>query len=474
MTSSRRIRPSLSVPATVLAALATVALALPAAAAALPAPTLLMATGGTGDSKVTAPASPLYSLDPATGATLATTGSTGYAITGLAQDPTTGILYGVSNKKSPIAPLTLLTINPTTGAATQVGPLGPGENRIADIAFNSAGQLYGWDESGVQADVLASIDKATGTVTQIGENELSTWGSGLSFDPSDTLWFFGLGEEGPFFTVDTATGKATERGKLVPLDDKKKPISAAAWDCAGSTLNGILGSEGEGPYNLLTINTASGLLTNKGTTVFGADGLEWYCPLAFEFAKPKVTISGGKTLSLGVLRGPRIRGAASVSFATKAGSAKAGQDFVAASGPLTFGNRGSEAAVSVRIKKNPKAGQSRSFKVVLSGPSADGTVGTPITVTIKPPPPGKPKIKGPASTTDSTPTFKLSSKVLPARFRCKLDKGKFKGCGKNGKKGKKFTTPPLSPGAHKLTVQVVNGAGKKSKPLKKSFTVLLP
>jgi hypothetical protein len=61
---------------------------------------------------------------------------------------------------------------------------------------------------------------------------------------------------------------------------------------------------------------------------------------------------------------------------------------------------------------------------------------------------------------------------LPARFRCKLDRGKFRGCGKNSKKGKKFKTPALKPGQHKLVVQVVNGAGLKSKPAKKTFTVL--
>src|SRR6188472_116299 len=92
-------------------------------AIALPAPTLFMTTGGTGESGKTAPPSELWRVDPASGST-ASAGNTGFAITGLAQDPTTGILYGVSNNKSPISPKTLLTINPATGAATAVGPLG--------------------------------------------------------------------------------------------------------------------------------------------------------------------------------------------------------------------------------------------------------------------------------------------------------------------------------------------------------------
>lgn len=82
------------------------------------------------------------------------------------------------------------------------------------------------------------------------------------------------------------------------------------------------------------------------------------------------------------------------------------------------------------------------------------------------------KVKGPKKTTSQRPVFKLKSNQLPARFRCKLDKGKYKGCGKNSKKGKKYKTPKLEPGKHKLVVQVVNDAGKKSKPAKKTFTVL--
>jgi hypothetical protein len=466
-----RFPTSLSARAIAISALLAIFAVLPSAALALPAPTLFVATGGTGNSSVTAPPSPLYKIDPGNGATLATVGNTGYAITGLAQDPTSGILYGVSNNKSPLVPRALITIDPATGAAALVGQLSPGENRIADISFNSFGQLYGWNESG---DILSSIDKATGTVTKIGKNELSTYGSGLSFDRNDTLWFFGLGELEPFHTLNTATGVATPAGKLTAVDNKSRPISAAAWDCARTTLYGILSTEGEAPYKLLNINTTSGLLTNLGTTVFGADAVEWYCPLAFEFAKPAITTTGGKTISIGVLRGPLIKGAASVSFATKAGSAKAGQDFVATSGPLAFANNVGEGTISLRVKKNPKAGSNRKLTVLLSGPSAGGTTGAALTVTIKPGKPAAPSVKGPAVVIGDSATFKLRAKQLPARFRCKLDGGKFKACGKNTKKGRKFTTTGLTFGPHTLTVQVVNGAGKKSKPEKKVFAVLLP
>jgi len=458
------------VPALVLAGL----LALPAFAAALPQPTLLMTTGGSGNKKETV-ASDLYSVDPATAAT-ASRGGTGFAITGLAQDPTTGILYGVSNAKSPIAPKTLLTIDPATGGATQVGPLGL---IIADISFDSQGRLFGWSE---ENDQLASIDKTTGAATEIGSNEIGTYGSGSAFDINDTYWLFpegeggglsGSEEEGGYFTIDTATGKPTFRGKLTPLDENRSSISAAAFDCARTSVFATVNNFGEPPANLVTIDTATGALANKGTLPNGADGLEWYCPLAFEFTTPTIKVAAKKqTLTIPIVRGPRIKGAASVNFATVPGSAKSGADFAAAAGTLGFANNLSQGALTIGIKGNPKAGKNVKFQVALSSPAAGGTVGAPVQVTILAAKPKPAKIKGPKQTSAERVVFKLRSAQLPARFRCKLDKGKFKGCGKNGKKGKKYKTPALEPGKHKLVVQVVNGAGKKSKPVKKLFTVL--
>ncbi|MDQ3725855.1 MAG: hypothetical protein M3335_08225 [Actinomycetota bacterium] len=464
-----------------LASLAVSALLLaPAAASALPTPTLFLTTGGTGEgpgSSKVAPPSELWRIDPATGAATSA-GNTGFAITGLAQDPTTGILYGVSNIKSPIAPLTLLMLNPATGAATVVGPLGT-ERKIADISFNSSGELFGWwDEP---EDNLVRIDKATGAVTKIGDANISTYGSGSAFDRNDTLWLLGDGEgdptppagSGEYWTIDTTTGVPTSRGFLTPLTENEASLGAAAYDCARTTLYAALNNYGEPPAHLLTVDTTTGTLTNKGLTVTAADGLEWYCPLAFEFNSGPIKVAAkSQTLSLPVVRGPRIKGAANVNFTTVPGSAKSGRDFVPAAGTLAFANNVADASLPVTIKRDPKAGKNRKFQIVLSAPSAGGTVGTPLLVTILAAKPKPAKVKGPKRTSAERPVFKLRSAQLPARFRCKLDKGKFKGCGKNSKKGKKYKTPELDPGKHKLVVQVVNGAGKKSKPVRKVFTVL--
>jgi hypothetical protein len=466
---------SLSIRA-VLATLVALALVLAAAApaSALPAPTLFMTTGGTGDSSKVALPSELWRVDPNSGAAVSV-GNTGFGITGLAQDPTTGILYAVSNNKSPIAPRTLLMLNPANGAATQIGPLGL---IIADITFNSSGQLFGWSEEG---DNLASIDKLTGVATEFIVDELSTYGSASAFDINDTYWFLGDGEgeakvpnnEGEYHTIDTATGKATSRGRFTPIDANRSAISAAAFDCARTTLYATINNYGEPPANLVTVDTTNATLTNKGLTVTGADGLEWFCPLAFEFGSAPIKVQAkAQTLSIPIIRGPRIKGAASVNVATVNGTAQAGRDFTGVAGPLAFANNATSTTISLPIKGDPKAGSDRQFQVVLSGPSADGTVGAPLTVTILASKPKPAKVKGPKKTSAERVVFKLRSSQLPARFRCKLDKGKFKGCGKASKKAKKYKTPKLEPGKHKLVVQVVNGAGKKSKPVKKVFTVL--
>jgi hypothetical protein len=472
----RSPRPSLLRPLVAALAATVALLALPAIAAALPQPTLFATTGGGGNSGAVSPPSNLYRVDPANGA-MTPLGNTGYAITGLAQDPTTGILYGVSNNNSPIAPRTLLTIDPATGATTQVGPLGL---IIADITFDSQGRLFGWSE---EEDNLASIDKTTGVATEFAANDLSTYGSGSAFDINDTYWLFGEGEggggpssgtAGGYHTIDTLTGKATFRGTLTPvLDANESPVSSAAFDCARTTLYATIQNYGKPPAYLTTIDTATGAVTNKGVTTTGADGLEWYCPLAFEFGSGPIKVAAkSQTLTLPVVRGPRIKGAASVNFATVPGSAQVGRDFVAAAGTLAFPNNVAGSSVAVTVKRDPKAGKNRKFQISLGTPSAGGTVGAPLQVTILAAKPQRAKIKGPKKTSAERPVFRLRAKQLPARFRCKLDKGKFKGCGKNSKKGKKFKTPKLDPGKHKLVVQVVNGAGKKSKPAKKVFTVL--
>ena len=64
----------------------------------------------------------LYVLDPASGAVTATAGEIGFAVTGLAVHPITGVMYGSTGNAGPTNPKSLIVIDKTTGKGTLVGP----------------------------------------------------------------------------------------------------------------------------------------------------------------------------------------------------------------------------------------------------------------------------------------------------------------------------------------------------------------
>lgn len=223
-------------------------------------------------------ASNLYSVDSSTG-TATAIGPTGVALTGLAVDPTTGIMYGATTPNSPVSPLSLVTINTTTGAATLVGSfaLQVGGSAIADLAFNASGQLYGWEEG---PDDLASINKSTGAATVVGPSGFSTAGDGESFDSNGVLWDMSKGETGALWNVNTTTGAVTTVATLSNSPNGSGDMNAATFGCDGATLWAIDGGDhGAGsPSWLVTVNTSTGVMTSHGhSNINNLDGLTWKC-----------------------------------------------------------------------------------------------------------------------------------------------------------------------------------------------------
>jgi hypothetical protein len=285
--SSLARRPIRALAAAAGALLVTAALCAPAASAA---PVLYGATGVTDTD--TLPPSNLYTINPDTGATTSV-GSIGKAITGLAVDGTSGTLYGVTaGVQLAGTERQLLTINPATGASTVVGSLGV--NEIEDIAFSALGQLYGWNETG---DDLVSIDKSTGAVTKVGESGLGvTFGDGLAFDRNGQLWGLLDGDFGHVFGINPTSGAATPGVRVTNSPNKTGAgINAASFACDGLSLYGVVNDFG-GAANLVTLDLATGVLTNKGSSVNALDALAWGgCP-----PPPQTTPSGTvpATLSL--------------------------------------------------------------------------------------------------------------------------------------------------------------------------------
>lgn len=207
--------------------------------------------------------STLYTINTTTGAATPI-GAIGFSITGLAFDPTTGILYGATSRLEPSGFLGLVTINPLTGAGTAVGLYGTGSETMADISFDSNGNLFGFLEP--SSDDLYSINKSTGAATLVGNSPGSAI-TGLAFDNSDVLYHESAGT----LNILSAT-----TGLLVTTVGSAGILVGMGMDFdASNTLFAIekLGSGSTGARNLVTVNTSTGAATLIGSTQAGLDAL---------------------------------------------------------------------------------------------------------------------------------------------------------------------------------------------------------
>jgi len=217
----------------------------------------------------------LYKLNPANGALLQDIGPTNIAgtnvgITGLAFHPSTQVLYGSTSNKAAIRQL--VTIDPLTAQVTAIGPLNiPGGATMADIAFDSAGNLYGVS-AGLSAD-LYSINIATGAATRIGAaNVGAPVGGGISINSS------GIAYSSPtdvlFGTFDRNTGAFNFiNNPGLPLG-AGSAYSAFAFNPANNLLYGVnLNTNSPFQARLVTLNTSTGAATDLGATVTALDAI---------------------------------------------------------------------------------------------------------------------------------------------------------------------------------------------------------
>ena len=241
------------------------------APAQVPAPVLYGADGGNFEEE-----SSLYKVNPATGAKTETIGDIGFAVTGLAFDPTTGDLYGVTASGDASGVGFLIKIDVQTGQGTAIGPVfSDCDSPVQDITFTTTGQLFGWTKNCAGDDRLVQINKATGKGTALGASGLaSSDGNGLSADPDDnTLWLTPDDAAGDYGTVNATTGVYTSQGTLTgATGDATDNVNALAWTCDGETL---FGSVRDG--FLISINTATDTVTVLGHGDPQQDALAWDC-----------------------------------------------------------------------------------------------------------------------------------------------------------------------------------------------------
>jgi Right handed beta helix region len=182
---------------------------------------------------------------------------------GLAKHPQTGQLFALltlSSLECDIGPCAreLVTIDPATGTATDVGNTG---DAFAGLAFSSAGTLYGVTGDGAVApETLYTLNTANAAKTLVGTLGNGDSGEAIAFNPDNGLIYHASGRKTRIFeTINPSTLSITN----VPLSGVVYLEGAALtyWQSQGVFL--MIDTPPGFPPNLLRI-TPSGVVSCVG------------------------------------------------------------------------------------------------------------------------------------------------------------------------------------------------------------------
>ena len=187
-----------------------------------------------------------------------------------------GVLFGAAvdeiNKDGIIITTgIIITIDPNTGAETQVGTLQSGYVTALEFGANPVDSLYGIYQAPDQAvSQLGTINQANGEFTVVGKTDYKTV-HGLAYDSrTGTMYGVGSGSDGvELITIDLATGLATGVGptgsdiQILAIDfgpDGKLYGVTAPFKADNGTL----------VTNLVTIDTSDGTATKAAVLDVGS------------------------------------------------------------------------------------------------------------------------------------------------------------------------------------------------------------
>ncbi|MGI9275750.1 MAG: VCBS domain-containing protein [Endozoicomonas sp.] len=170
-------------------------------------------------------------------------------VSGISAGDNTGLFYGIENSTSG----TLVTINPHSGATTNIGNTG---TNMLELAQDSNGNLYG-----VNSTNLYLIDTASGDTTEIGAHSLSDI-KGLAFDSNGVL--YALKSDGGLYTLNNTTGASTSLGQIGVIGADNSPTDLTFH-------NGNLYTVGQNTAATANILIQIDLGNNLAVTAVGTD-----------------------------------------------------------------------------------------------------------------------------------------------------------------------------------------------------------
>ena len=234
------------------------------------APGLLFGVASSGPQRVRN----LYQINLSTGAA-SLIGPVGFKqVSGMDFNPFTGVLYATGRRTADDTEV-LITIDPATGAGTEVGPLGT-IAFVTDISFRgSDAALFGVTDEGS----LIRINIATGAQTILSRFCSGLDGNGIAFSPNDVLYH---ADSLQLLVLDqTSCARTLVNSLKFPAGLGSNPrVSAMDFQPGAIALyaNVITGQGfvGEGgPAYLGTINTITGDVVIIGPTANRMDALAW-------------------------------------------------------------------------------------------------------------------------------------------------------------------------------------------------------
>ena len=242
-------------------------------------PTIIPKTVLYGSTIINAGASDFYFINPLNGvATLI--GPIGFnRVSGLAHDIVTGSLYA-----SAVSPVTseqvLITIDPTTGTGSEVGPIllsGDSVDTVMSLA-QCDGDLYAHvrlSNSGNNALILFDDPTLDGFATLVGTTQIFGSGNGIACSENGTLYH---GDDNALNTLSSVNGVANFVANLSfpPGANNFPRLNAMDFNLGTDTLYaGLNDGFGNGPNILVTVDTLTGDVSTIGSTVNGLAALAW-------------------------------------------------------------------------------------------------------------------------------------------------------------------------------------------------------